>query len=65
MDGRRWRILTVSLAARTSMLCDWRSMARSGELAIKPYDSGMTVVDRPTISGQFLGRFPAISLPII
>ena len=29
----------------------------------RPYDSGMTVVDRPTISGQFLGRFHAHSLP--
>jgi hypothetical protein len=29
----------------------------------RPYDSGMTVVDRPTISGRFLGRFHALSLP--
>jgi hypothetical protein len=28
----------------------------------RPYDSGMTVVDRPTISGQYLGRFRAHSL---
>jgi hypothetical protein len=34
-----------------------------GGLAISPLHSGMTVVDRPTISGQFLGRFRAHSLP--
>ena len=35
----------------------------SAELVISPYDSGMTVVDRPTISGQFSGRFHAYSFP--
>jgi hypothetical protein len=29
----------------------------------RPYDSGMAVLDRPTISGQFLGQFHAHGLP--
>jgi hypothetical protein len=42
---------------------DWRSGRGRENSPSRPYESGMTVVDRPTISGQFLGRFHAHGLP--
>jgi hypothetical protein len=45
-------------------LFDWRSIAAVGRTRhLAPTFGGMTVVDRPTISGQFLARFHAHSLP--
>jgi hypothetical protein len=59
--GLAW--LAISGEGRTGpdMACRAQALHRRvrGNSPSRPYDSGMTVVDRPTISGQFLGRFRA------
>jgi hypothetical protein len=49
VEAMAWLAVSRAVASRHHVV---------GNSPSRPYDSGMTAVDRPTISGQFLGRFP-------
>ena len=57
--GRSLPFLRLRSSPRVRLALHGRGRENSPS---RPYDSGMTVVDRPTSSGPFLGRFHAHSL---